>query len=129
MTAILVANIGGSTRQRKPIAVACAALAAGKSILVLELRNGGTSRAAACLGPGRSISQGTGTSFEGVDHPGCERAFDVPPGGVLTWREPAGLTDDDRVPVAVAVQILNPRRCSGGSCAAFMLASRAGDPR
>jgi hypothetical protein len=94
-------------------------------MLVLERRNGGTSRAAARVGPGRSISQGTGTSFEGVDHP----AFDVPPGGVFTWREPAGVTDDDRMPVAVAVQVVNPRRCSGGSCAAFMLASRAGDQR
>ncbi len=92
----------------------------------LELRNGGASRASACLGPGRRVTGLVGLgSLTWVDHPGCVCEFELDPGGVFTWTETHDVTVRPglRVEASIEVQILNPRRCSSVGCAGFMVES------
>jgi hypothetical protein len=99
---------------------------AEKTSLDLELANRGTARAHGCLGSGRSVTGSRSSrSVSGVDHPGCVRAFELNPGGVLAWSETHDVTVRPGEPAdaAVEVQILNPRRCSPTGCAGFMIAS------
>jgi hypothetical protein len=99
---------------------------AEKTRFDLELTNRGAGGAKACLGPGRSVTglRGSG-SFSGVDHPSCVRDFQLNPGGVLAWSEThdVAVRPGEPVEAAVEVEILNPRRCSSGGCAGFMVAS------
>jgi len=90
----------------------------------LELKNRSARRARACIGPGRRVTGLAAMGFQ-WDHPGCVREFELDPGGVLTWSETHDGTVGPGLPldVAVAVQVLNPRRCSSVGCAGFMVES------
>jgi hypothetical protein len=99
---------------------------AGSADFRFELTNRGSASAKACLGPSRSVSykvsSSSGISSNFVDHPGCTRAFTIPPGGVMSWEVPR--LSQGRVKVEVSVQIVNPRRCGGwGNCSAIELKS------
>jgi hypothetical protein len=99
-----------------------------------ELANKGTTVAAACLGPSRSLhydvdyeggSQG-GITGDFVDHPGCARQFAIEPGDALSWAETIEIGElrRGRLEVKVDVQITNPNRCgSWGNCSAFDVTS------
>jgi hypothetical protein len=93
------------------------------SEFVLRFTNKGQSVATACLGPSRSVWYDTagpsGVSSESVDHPGCAREFTVRPGQSMTWSETLEVPHltERRVEVAVSVQVVNPRQCSGWGCA------------
>ncbi|MEZ5288277.1 MAG: hypothetical protein R2712_26445 [Vicinamibacterales bacterium] len=98
---------------------------AGSVDFGLELKNGGSESASACLGPSRSVwykaGSGGGVSSDLVDHPGCQREFAIEAGRALAWSET--LTElhlSKVVEVEVGVQIVNPRRCvNWGNCSAF----------
>jgi hypothetical protein len=86
----------------------------------LELKNGGTAPANACLGPGRRVSSGYSVI---IHDPGCVREFSIPPGGSMAWSETLeGTGYELSGEIHVAVEILNPRRCNWG-CPGFYLRS------
>jgi len=93
------------------------------------LTNRSRTTAMACLGPDRTVSFRVGSSVGArgsyVDHPGCVREFTIQGENVMSWTETLEVSDlsKRRADVEVSVQIVNPRRCSGGSCASFELKS------
>jgi hypothetical protein len=98
---------------------------AGSVDFELELKNGGSASAIACLGPSRSVwyttGSGGGVSGDLVDHAGCQREFAIQPGRTWGWSETLKVPElSQSIEVEVGVQIVNPRRCgSWGNCSAF----------
>lgn len=95
-----------------------------------ELKNSGESTARACLGPSRIVSYktsaGGGSSFDGVDHPGCLREFAIRSGDAMRWRETLRVSgaSSGQVEVEVEIEVVNPRRCGGVGCPSIQVKSR-----
>jgi hypothetical protein len=96
---------------------------------VFTLTNGGHQAVNACLGPSRSVwydtSGPSGVRSTLVDHPGCVREFTIQLGGDMAWSEVLEVPhlSEHHVEVEVSVELVNPRRCSGGSSASTSLRS------
>jgi hypothetical protein len=58
----------------------------------LELTNRGAVRAIGCFGPGRSVTVGGSGTSTWVNHPHCQRAFELAPGAGLIWSETHDVT-------------------------------------
>jgi hypothetical protein len=96
---------------------------ANSAEFVFSLTNGGPEAVTACLGPSRSVSYSSesqgpgGTSFSDFSHPGCVRQFTIEPHSDMTWSEVLEVPHllSPRVDVEIGVQVVNPRRCIGGT--------------
>jgi hypothetical protein len=91
-----------------------------------QLKNQGESTVRACLGPSRSVSDGTTVSSESVNHPRCIREFALSSGGAIRWRETIKVTGlrAGRAEVQVEIEVVNPRRCGKAGCTSVQVTSQ-----